>query len=302
MARGGPNTPPLASEIFRCPWTFCRRRAPAIVGITLLPTAPWADALSRGSVQGAIGRRMFSRSALRRTAPTHVWFHRLAPRQGFGGVAPALIPRWCDRFSVPKLHSADWHWVSNKVDQILCASFKKSQASRMKSQLWLDLNKNLVRLIVDNEALSRIMSCDDNFSSVSGDLQTIVTQASVGMHLFGHAITNVICATIQTTIDSHIQKMVAKATLDSKLIVTTQNDIHQSLSSVDNTDMLPNKRAVFGMYRGVKISATVKSIEEEVRFRMALAWKGLAVQQSVLNKLWCEVLRPWGCEIQGGGG
>lgn len=119
-----------------------------------------------------------------------------------------------------------------------------------------------------------------------------MTQATVDMHLFGHAIAKVISSTIKATIDSVISSMLTKPTLDAKSVVAAKNEIDIKIAATDNSDLLPTRREVSGSYRGVDIHKTVKSIEEEVRWRMAIAWKGLAVQQSVVQKLWCEDLGP----------
>lgn len=163
----------------------------------------------------------------------------------------------------------------------------------MSTETWLALNRQLVSLILDAAALAKVASCAGKYSTVVAELNVLVSVGTIGTHIFGHAIAAVIADVVAAAIQKHIDSMLKLQRLDAAILSKAKADADTDIRAIDNIHLLPHKRDVTGSYRGIVVQTTVKNIQDELNWRMSLAWQGLAVQTGVLNKLWCED-RPLG--------
>lgn len=187
------------------------------------------------------------------------------------------------------------------MDSILTASYKKSQAAKMSTDTWLQLNRSLVSLILDPSALASVSSCGGKYATVISDLNKLVSVGTIGTHVFGHAIAAVIVGQVRSRIHKHIAALLSVPQLNGDAVSKAKAAADADIRAIDNIHLLPHKRQIEGSYRGIQIMTTVKNIQDEINWRIGLAWKGLAVQTNILKKLWCEAKpcgNPFGCHAR----
>ncbi|CAK0899426.1 unnamed protein product [Prorocentrum cordatum] len=210
-------------------------------------------------------------------------------------------PRWMARFEAHKKWTSEWGSVSEKVDSVLEKLWKSS--AKMTLCPFVKLHAKILSLKTDPADIQAVAGCDsEKLSQVKDSLCRLVTHGNVGLLMFGAEVGKSTSHAVRLAIEKVIREFNVQGNVfNSETVAATKAKALAAVGAVANLNLMPRHRQAEGRYRGQAMKAPVASIEAEVSWRISLAWKGLGVQQNVLNKVWFEdLVVPEGAK-QGGG-
>lgn len=205
--------------------------------------------------------------------------------------------RYCARLSLHQDFEDEWLLVQSHADRILGAAFHRAaRENNMDAATFVSLHDKLVFLVLPEEETNALLNCTGAWEGAAESLHKVVSQSQLGISMFGFAIGKVLAVSIDKLISAKIALVVDQPWTELS-IASLKASILVEIQSMPNIDMLPDARTIEGMSCGMKVTHKTLSVAEEVAWKVALVWKGIAVCQGKIKKLWVE--EPLGGEHMG---
>jgi hypothetical protein len=170
------------------------------------------------------------------------------------------------------------------VDRLLCQAWKKARdVDKMGAETFCQLHGKILELILPADALRQLLGCEGGWLKVESHLHSVVSSSDLGMMLFGFALGRILSKTMHGHIAVRLDAFSAQD-IDEGSVALFKSQVVTIIEAIPNISMLPKLRTVEGYYRGVVLQRNVSSILEEVNFKRACRWRGLAVHQNVLEE------------------
>ena len=110
----------------------------------------------------------------------------------------------------------------------------------------------------------------------------------LGRRLFNFAIKQMLSQLVSKRIATDVAKLWGLSEVTLACIREQKRNTCEALQEMDNIELLPAKRDLLLVYRGVPVEVKVHSLAEEFDMHVACLAKGEAVQCGTLPSLFCE--------------
>lgn len=199
--------------------------------------------------------------------------------------------RMCGRLHIDGLFPEEWASIKNWGDEVIEHTLVRHRSAKSSDTVFIEMHAVLLHLFMPVADLKKVSAHKGGSNEVSDELVRLVGSSQVGARLFAASIKEVLAEKVQQIINQEVYKSFhSKAHLDAAKIAKLQVNCMSLLDDLPCLDMLPPRRAVKFMYRGVQIIVNVSSAQEQVQLGFACALKGWAVQTDLLTPLWVESL------------
>eukprot|EP00928_Gymnodinium_smaydae_P089185 TRINITY_DN73185_c0_g1_i1.p1 TRINITY_DN73185_c0_g1~~TRINITY_DN73185_c0_g1_i1.p1 ORF type:complete len:639 (+),score=112.58 TRINITY_DN73185_c0_g1_i1:57-1973(+) len=193
------------------------------------------------------------------------------------------------RVSLQTTNPAEWAHVHSKVEEVLDkmhSSFRGPDDST--AHQFIVEHFDALCLVINRAQLTNLRDANGVYDDVLESLNAAVGSSIVGGSLFGSEMGKWIAKEIEKVCNSKLFVFCLKKEITKDAVQHVMDEILSNIQQLDNLELLEPSRTVFANYRGFPVSKTVTSYQQEVLWRVALVWKGLARQKNLLPALWCE--------------
>eukprot|EP00971_Amphidinium_carterae_P123746 2450856-Amphidinium_carterae.1 len=126
---------------------------------------------------------------------------------------------------------------------------------------------------------------DVTWPSLKSEVSAIVASSALGKHVFSFVMRGISEALVDDIMKKHIDALKSQSALTEDNIVTCRNTMKTELATVPGLSDLHDRREITLEYRGWKVKAWTKSVEEQVAMRLNTAVRGWLAQLELIPML-----------------
>ena len=164
----------------------------------------------------------------------------------------------------------------------------KAKSNAVKPKHFLKIHSELWPLVVPEDSVKAVMDEVMHWENVEKDLNRVIASSMLGKRLFNFAIKQMLSQLVSKKIATDVAKLWGLSEVTLACIREQKRNTCEALQEMDNIELLPAKRDLLLVYRGVPVEVKVHSLAEEFDMHVACLAKGEAVQCGTLPSLFCE--------------
>ena len=164
----------------------------------------------------------------------------------------------------------------------------KAKSNAVEPYLFLRLHPDIWPLVVPEDSVKAVMNEDTHWATVERDLNRVIASSQLGRRLFNFAIKQMLCQLVSKKIANDIDELWQKEQITLACIREQKRLTLDYLQDIDNIELLPSRRDLLLVYRGVTVGVRVHSMAEQFDMHVSTLAKGEAVECGSLPSLFCE--------------
>ena len=178
--------------------------------------------------------------------------------------------------------------MHKQFDLTLCARHQSYRKEGFTTNCFVDLNSDILSLVIPNTGdVKALMQAKSSWADLKPQLARVVDGAHLGAQMFGFARAHIVADEIQKTIEKHLEEWRGKP-LSAAAAAKVRTKCLDEISALQGLKLLPSKRIIAIVYRGIKIKLTIQTLFEEFEFRFMAKVKEWAVRLNFIDPLVCE--------------
>eukprot|EP00972_Heterocapsa_arctica_P092638 13660284-Heterocapsa_arctica.AAC.1 len=134
----------------------------------------------------------------------------------------------------------------------------------------------------------KVMAEKNSWDSVETELNNVIMTSGLGKRLFSFAIQHMLSQLVTKRMNIAVSELWKESEITLANIRASKKKILQSLQEGATMELLPSKRDLQVVYRGVPVDLKVCSMAEHFDLLIAAKAKGEAVACGTLQPLFCE--------------
>lgn len=164
----------------------------------------------------------------------------------------------------------------------------KAKSNAVKPTVFLEIHKDIWPIVLPLDSVSKVMAETHLWEKVEADLQRVINSSSLGKRLFSFAVQHMLSQIVSKKMSQAVDEVWKLPEVTLASIREQKRDILEALEMEDNIDLMPARRELQMMYRGVPVQVKVSSMAEQFDLLVAARAKGEACALGTLVGLFCE--------------
>lgn len=164
----------------------------------------------------------------------------------------------------------------------------KAKSNAVKPKHFLKIHSELWPLVVPEDSVKAVMDEVMHWENVEKDLNRVIASSMLGKRLFNFAIKQMLSQLVSKKIATDVAKLWGQSEVTLACIREQKRNTCEALQEMDNIELLPCRRDLLLVYRGVPVEVRVNSMAEQFDMHVATLAKGEAVECGSLPSLFCE--------------
>ena len=164
----------------------------------------------------------------------------------------------------------------------------KAKSNSVKPTHFMRLHIDIWPLVCPEDSVHEVMNEQTHWASVERDLNRVIASSQLGRRLFNFAIKQMLGQLVSKKIANDVDELWQKEQITLACIREQKRVTLESLQEMDNIELLPCRRDLLLVYRGVPVEVRVNSMAEQFDMHVATLAKGEAVECGSLPSLFCE--------------
>lgn len=162
-----------------------------------------------------------------------------------------------------------------KLHQYICANLRNAKHKYIHIQQHPKLHKTIQPTVI-NEQINKCR-------------HEVCGSSSIGHALFSFALLKHLAVSVKDSIEEVVAKFTSGA-MNQETLNRFKFEAVEKCNDLPMISLLPDRRDIQAPFGACLLTFTASSIQAEVNFRFAVAWKEAAVIAQKLKPLWCEAL------------
>jgi hypothetical protein len=179
--------------------------------------------------------------------------------------------------------------IFHVVDEVLCATLRRSRAQKVPDDKFLAIHKDIIGLIWNPQQFHRVAACAGDFESVRQDLTALACTSALALDIYEVPLAKIMASIVMNVVKEAVHDTFAKV-----CEITTESlqaAISKTLRVVEATpgiDLLPRKRTISVQYCNLTPQIEIGGILDEVMQRFFAAAKMIGLRTILLSPLWFD--------------
>eukprot|EP00971_Amphidinium_carterae_P335142 6470818-Amphidinium_carterae.3 len=169
----------------------------------------------------------------------------------------------------------------------LCEVWLRSKCPSNKPQSWLEGHRREWRLVLPEPSVDKILAAGEDivWPEQKDEVASIIRSSGLGKHIFSFVMKDICEAMVQSTIEKHVAEIKSRTELKEDDVVACRNAIKTEILGLPGIGELVERREVVLLYRGWKVKAWTRSLEEQVAMSVQSVVRGWLSQLSLIPRL-----------------
>ena len=127
----------------------------------------------------------------------------------------------------------------------------KSKNNAAKPAVFLEIHKAITHLVLDMTAVQKLLSEETSWLNVASPLNAVVKSSTLGRRMFSFGLEKVLGQQLRDVINTAVETLWGEGEVTMHGILDTKQKALKAIQAIENINLLPERRLVDMMYRGV---------------------------------------------------
>jgi hypothetical protein len=177
------------------------------------------------------------------------------------------VMQWIVRTKMAGLFPDEVGVAVAEYDACLTQTFVNMKREGVSMKSYWALFKDISVLAMPMAETQRLMDAKLHWMDVATELDLVTTSTTIGRTMFGFAHELVVAERMGVVMEKFSRTLVESEHLSSVQIANRTKVAHDELNAIQGIDVVPKKRVVIIMYRGVSVEVQIFSLSEELTLR-----------------------------------